>query len=107
VERRRAIDEITERLRAREAAIAEGVERAETDARGRLEVAFLEFERRQLERLEKQVAREIERHVQLAVMSFDERMREVREEAATRLGRELDRAVEVLAQDELARRLGA
>jgi hypothetical protein len=34
-------------------------------------------------------------------------MREVREEAATRLGRELDRAVEVLAQDELARRLGA
>ena len=107
VERRRAIDEIAERLRAREAAIAEGVERAETDARGRLEVAFLEFERRQLERLEKQVARETERHVQLAVMSFDERMREVREEAATRLGRELDRAVEVLAQDELARRLGA
>ena len=59
------------------------------------------------ERLEKQVGRETERHVQLAVMSFDERMREVREEAASRLGRELDRAVEVLAQDELARRLGA
>jgi hypothetical protein len=105
VERRRAIEEITERLRAREAAIAEGIERAETDARGRLDVAFVEFERRQLERLDRQVGRETERHVQLAVAAFDERMREVREEAATRLARELDRAVELLAQQELARRL--
>ena len=33
IERRRAIEEITERLRARETAIAEGIEQAETDAR--------------------------------------------------------------------------
>jgi len=36
---------------------------------------------------------------------FDERMREIREEAATRLSRELDRAVEVMLREELGRRL--
>jgi len=34
-------------------------------------------------------------------------MREIREEAATRLGRELERAVESLSRDELSRRLNA
>jgi len=33
-------------------------------------------------------------------------MREIREDAATRLSRELDRAVEMLMREELARRLG-
>jgi hypothetical protein len=105
VERRRAIDEITDRLRTRETAIADAIEKAETDARGRLELAFLDFERRQTERLERSVAREIERHVQTAVTAFDARMREVREEAASRLGRELDRAVDLLGREELARRI--
>ena len=105
VERRRSIDEISERLRAREAAISEGIERAETDARGRLDVAFVDFERRQLERLERVVAREIERHEQAAALAFDERMREIREDAATRLARELDRAIDVIVRDELARRV--
>jgi hypothetical protein len=104
-ERRRAIEEITERLRARETAIAEGIERAETDARGRLELTLLEFERRQTERLERVAEREIERHVASATAGFDERMREIRDDAATRLARELDRAVELLSHDELARRL--
>lgn len=104
-ERRRAIDEITERLRAREAAIAEGIERAETDARGRLESTLLEFERRQAERLERVTEREVERHAVIAAAAFDERMREIREDAATRLSRELDRAVELLTREELARRL--
>ena len=49
--------------------------------------------------------REIERHVQIATTAFDERMREIREEAATRLSRELDRAVELLTREELSRRL--
>jgi uncharacterized protein YukE len=105
VERRRAIEEITDRLRTREAAIADAIEKAETDARGRLEVAFVDFERRQIERLERSIGREIDRHVQTAVMAFDGRMREVREEAAERLGRELDRAVDLLGRQELARRL--
>ena len=95
VERRRAIEEITERLRAREAVIAEELERAETDVRARLDVILVEWERRQTERLGKVTEREIEHHVQVASQQFDERMREVREEAAARLSRELDRAVEL------------
>ena len=107
VERRRAVEEITERLRARESAIAEGIERAETDVRSSLEITLIEFERRQTERLERVTEREIERHAQIAATAFDERMREIREEAATRLGRELERAVESLSRDELSRRLNA
>jgi len=106
IERRRSVEEITERLRIREAAIAEGIEQAETDARARLELTLIEFERRQTERLERVTEREIERHAQLATTAFDERMREIREDAATRLSRELDRAVETIMREELARRLG-
>jgi hypothetical protein len=105
IERRRSVEEITDRLRIREAAIAEGIEQAETDARARLELTLIEFERRQTERLERVTEREIERHAQVAATTFDERMREIREEAATRLSRELDRAVELLMREELARRL--
>ena len=104
-ERRRSIADITERLRARETALAEGVEKAETDARGRLEVEFIEFERRQTERIARVVERELERHVQVASLAFDERMRDLREESATRLARELDRAVELLGREELIRRV--
>ena len=105
IERRRAVEEITERLRVREAAIAEGIEQAETDARGRLELTLIEFERRQTERLERVTEREIDRHTQLAATAFDERMREIREDAATRLSRELDRAIELLMREELVRRI--
>lgn len=107
VERRRSIDEITERLRAREDAIAEGIDQAETDARARLELTLVDFERRQTERLERVTEREIERHTQIAATAFDERMREIREESAAKLSRELDRAVELMMREELARRLDA
>jgi cell division protein ZapA (FtsZ GTPase activity inhibitor) len=105
VERRRAIEEITDRLRQREAAVAESVERAETDVRARLDVLLVEWERRQTERMARVTEREIEHHVQLAAQAFDERMREIREDAANRLRRELDRAVEALAHEELVRRV--
>jgi hypothetical protein len=104
-ERRRAIDEVTERLRARETAIAESIERAETDVRARLDVVLVEWERRQTERLERVTEREVERHTQIAMLAFDERLREAREEAATRLHRELDRAVDFLIREQLVQRL--
>jgi hypothetical protein len=104
-ERRRAIADITERLRARETALAEVIERAESDARGRLEVEFVEFERRQTDRISRVLERELERHVQVASLAFDERMRDLREESAARLARELDRAVELLGREELIRRI--
>ncbi len=107
VQRRRAIDEITERLRQREQAVAESIERAETDVRGRLDVVLVEWERRQTERLARVTEREVERHTQLAMQALDDRFREAREEAATRLQRELERTVELLAREELAQRLDA
>lgn len=106
IERRRAIEEITERLRAREGAVADSLERAETDVRARLEVVLAEWERRQTDRLERVTEREVERHAQIAVLAFDERLREAREEAATRLQRELDRAVDAIVREDLAGRLG-
>jgi hypothetical protein len=39
------------------------------------------------------------------MLALDERLREAREEAASRLRRELERAVELLAREELAQRL--
>jgi hypothetical protein len=105
IERRRSIDEITERLRAREDAIAEGIDQAEIDARARLELTLIDFERRQTERLERVTEREIERHTQIAATAFDGRMREIREESATKLSRELDRAAELMMREELERRL--
>ena len=105
LERRRAIEEITERLRAREAAVADSIEKAETDVRARLDVALVEWERRQSDRLERVTEREVERHAQVAMLALDERLREAREEASTRLRRELDRAVELLVREELAQRL--
>jgi hypothetical protein len=105
VERRRSIDEITERLRAREAAIAEAIERTETDVRSRIDVMLAEWERRQAERLDRVTEREVERHVQIATLAFDERLREIREEAATSLARELDRTADMLVREGLARRL--
>ena len=107
LERRRAIEEITERLRAREAAVADSIEKAETDVRARLDVVLVEWERRQTDRLERVTEREVERHAQVAMLALDERLREAREEAATRLKRELDRAVELLVREELAQRLDA
>jgi hypothetical protein len=107
LERRRAIEEITERLRAREAAVADSIEKAESDVRARLDVALVEWERRQSDRLGRVTEREVEHHVQLAMLALDERLREAREEAAARLQRELDRAVEILAREELAQRLDA
>ena len=106
-ERRRAIEETTERLRAREKAIAESIEQGESDVRARLDVVLVEWERRQAERLSRVTEREVERHAQMAMIALDERLREAREEAATRLQRELDRAVELLVRSELAQRLGA
>ena len=104
-ERRRAIDEINERLKVRESAIAESLERAEVDVRARLDVLLVEWERRQTANLERVMEREVERHAQIAMLAFDERLREAREDAATRLHRELDRAVELLSREELGRRL--
>jgi hypothetical protein len=97
-ERRRVIEEIAERLRKREQALSEQVDRAETEAARRIEASFADIERRQLEHLQRAVAREAERHAEAAGVQFDTTMRSAREEAAGRLSRELDRAVETFVR---------
>jgi hypothetical protein len=93
-DRRRTIDELNERLRQHEQAVAEQIDGAESDARTRIEVAFAELERRQIEQLARSVEREIEVRSEAGAIEFDNRMRAIREEAADRLREELDRTAE-------------
>ena len=93
-DRRRAIEDITERLRQHEHAVAEQVDRAESEARTRIEIAFAELERRQVEQLERATAREVDRRSEAGALEFENRMKAIREEAAGRLHEELDRVAE-------------
>jgi HPt (histidine-containing phosphotransfer) domain-containing protein len=72
----------------------EQIERGEAEAMARIEIAFADVERRQVEKLQRSVAREAERFSEAAGHQFDGALRAAREEAAARLSRELDRAVE-------------
>ena len=93
-DRRRAIDDITERLRQHEHAVAEQVDHAETEARARIEAAFGELERRQVVELERATAREVDRLSEAGALEFENRMKAIREEAAGRLRDELDHTTE-------------
>jgi hypothetical protein len=93
-ERRRTIDELNDRLRQHEHAVTEQVDRAESEARTRIELAFAELERRQVEHLERATAREIDARSEAGALEFENRMRAIREEAADRLREELDRTSE-------------
>ena len=93
-DRRRAIEEIADRLRQREHALTEQVDNAESEARARLEIASAELERRQAEQLERALAREVDRLSEAGALEFENRMRAIREEAADRLQSELDRMSE-------------
>jgi hypothetical protein len=93
-DRRRTIDELNERLRQHEHAVTEQVDRAESEARTRIDVAFAELERRQVEHLERSLSREIDARSEAGALEFENRMRAIREEAADRLREELDRIAE-------------
>jgi hypothetical protein len=93
-DRRRAIEDVMERLRQHEHAIGEQVDRAEAEARGRIESAFDELERRQVAELERETAREVERLSEAGALEFENRMKAIREEAANRLRDELDHTTE-------------
>ena len=97
-ERRRVIEEIAERLRLREQALGEQIERGETDAARRIEASFADIERRQVEHLQRIISREGERYAEAAGLQFEQMIKGAREEAAGRLARELDRAVETFVR---------
>jgi hypothetical protein len=107
-ERRRALHEVSERLRARERAMRDQIEREEVEVMQRLGVALGDAERRQVESLERSLDRATTRIVEEAERRFDEQIRQSRDKSAERLNRELDKAMEMFAQraeKELAERI--
>ena len=93
-ERRRAIQDIVERLTRREREVMERVEREETEMQRRIQAGAAEIERKHLEQLQRFTERTVSSVSDDHASQFDDAMREAREEAARRLHRELERGVE-------------
>jgi hypothetical protein len=107
-ERRRSLHELNERIRKRERQLTELIEREEADATRRIQAGFADVERRQLEQLERILARATSSYSDAATQQFADTVKSSREAAAVRLSRELDRAVQAFvreAQTVLADRL--
>ncbi len=98
-ERRRALHEVAERLRKRERDLMEMIERESANAAERIQVSLADVERRQIDQLERVVKRESARFAEAGTQQFDQQIRTAREDAAKRLGRELDLAVERFARE--------
>jgi hypothetical protein len=88
------LHEVSERLRARERALHEQVEREEGEARARLTAGVSELERRQLAQLDRAFERAGTRLIEAAERRFDAQIKEARDRAAERLGRELEKGIE-------------
>jgi len=98
-ERRHALHDMAERLRKRERDLQELIEREAGEAAQRIQIALGDIERRQVEQLQRIVSRETTRYSEAASSQFDNTIRTAREEAARRLSRELDLAVERFARE--------
>jgi uncharacterized phage infection (PIP) family protein YhgE len=98
-ERRRALQEMNERIRRRERQMAELIEREETEATRRIQAGFADVERKQIEQLERLLKRATTNYSDAAAQQFADTVRGTREAAATRLSRELDRAVQAFARE--------
>jgi hypothetical protein len=98
-ERRRAMHELNERFRRRERALSEQVEREGGEATRRIQTAFADEERRQVEQLQRVLDRTASSYSDAAAQQFADSIRGAREEAAKRLSRELDRAVQSFARE--------
>jgi hypothetical protein len=99
LERRRVLQEVSERLRDREQELGERVDREEIDAVRRIESKFVDTERRQSEQLERLVGRVAASFAEDAARQFEAAAKAEREEAVARLGRELSKAVEMFARE--------
>jgi hypothetical protein len=97
-ERRRALHEVGERMRSRERALREQIEREEADARNRVTAGLADVERRHLAALDRAFDRAATRLSEYAEKQFDSQIRESREKAAERLSRELEKGIEQFAR---------
>jgi hypothetical protein len=93
-ERRRALHEVSERLRNRERGFREQIDREEAESRGRVAAGLAEAERRQLAQLEKALDRAASRLSEDAERRFDAQIKQSREKSAERLSRELEKSIE-------------
>jgi hypothetical protein len=93
-ERRRALHDVGERLRVRERSLQEQIEREEAEALRRIQAGLGEIERRQLDQLKRIVERTATSVSEAAAAQFDAAIKTARDEAARRLARELERAVD-------------
>jgi iron-sulfur cluster repair protein YtfE (RIC family) len=98
-ERRRALHELDERMRRRERELMERIQREEAEAAQRIHAGFEDVQRRQIEQLERIVERATSTYSDDAAQQFAALVKSSREDAARRLSRELDRAVEVFARE--------
>ncbi len=98
-ERRRALHELDERMRRRERELMERVQREEAEAAQRINAGFADLQRKQIEHLERIVERTTSSHSDDAAQQFAALIKSSREDAARRLSRELDRAVEVFGRE--------
>ena len=98
-ERRRALHDLAERMRKRENDLKELVDREGNEATQRIQIALGDIERRQVEQLQRIIGRETTRYAEAASAQFDTTIRSAREDAARRLSRELDLAVERFARE--------
>ena len=98
-DRRRALSEMSERLQKREVEFLEQVERSMSEAVEQMSANVADVERRQLEQWRRAMSRQSQHAAEAASVEFDNHIRTAREEAARRLGRELDLAVERFARE--------
>jgi hypothetical protein len=98
-ERRRALNEVGDRLRRRETDLRDLIDREGAEAAQRIQIGLGDIERRQVEQLQRVVDRAASRYSEAAQQQFDTTIRAAREEAARRLSRELDIAVERFARE--------
>jgi hypothetical protein len=93
-ERRRALHEVSERLRNRERGLQEQIDREEVDSRARVAAGLADAERRQLVQLEKALDRAASRLSDEAERRFDQQIKQSREKSAERLSHELEKSIE-------------
>src|SRR3989440_581144 len=98
-ERRRALHEVSERLRQRERELRDRIAAEETEAVRRIQSGFADVERRQIDQLTRIVDRTANRLSEAAVEQFSATVKAARDDAAKRLSPEHDRAVAQFAHD--------
>ncbi len=98
VTRRRALHDLNDQMRRRERELAERIEREEAEAVRRVQAGFADVQRRQVETLERSLARAASSLADEATQQFAGLIRTAREDSARRLSRELERAVATFAR---------